>query len=80
MVMLLWEICDGKVTGGPQVRWHNDERIAKRQRQRETEYIADCGSLLGQQRFAAASGSDGAGAVAIGCERMLLEPSQLQKA
>ena len=43
-------------------------------------YIADCGSLLGQQWFVAASGSDGAGAVAIGCEWMLLEPTLLQKA
>ena len=57
-----------------------DERIVKRERQRESGYIAGRGSLLGQQWFVAASGSDGAGAVAIGCERMLLEPSALQKA
>ena len=56
------------------------ERIAKRQRQREMGYIADCGSVLGQQWFVAASGSDGAGAVAIGCERMLLGPTPMQKA
>lgn len=43
-------------------------------------YIADCGSLLGQQWFVAASGSDGAGAVAIGCEEMLLGPTLMQKA
>jgi hypothetical protein len=43
-------------------------------------YIADCGCLLGQQWFVAASGSDGAGAVAIGCERMFLKPTLMQKA
>jgi hypothetical protein len=38
-----------------------------------------CGSLLGQQWLVAASGSDGAGAVAIGYERMLLETTPFRR-